>query len=52
MSITKSKVLPASFWKMGKLRHVDVSRAEFDKQGILEQSLKLVNLRKLRRVPT
>ncbi|KAH0652146.1 hypothetical protein KY289_029824 [Solanum tuberosum] len=34
ISITKSKVLPASFWKMGKLRHVDVSRAEFDKQGI------------------
>ncbi|KAM3222489.1 putative late blight resistance protein R1A-3 [Capsicum chacoense] len=47
-------VLPASFWKMEKLRHVEIRKAEFDLennlQQIFEESSKLENLRILRRV--
>lgn len=46
--------LPAIFWKMGKLRHVDITDAEFDfeedKHWIFEGSSKLENLRILRDV--
>ncbi|XP_059289534.1 LOW QUALITY PROTEIN: putative late blight resistance protein homolog R1A-3 [Lycium ferocissimum] len=46
--------LPANFWKMEKLRHVEINNAYFDleknKQGIFEESSKLENLRILRNV--
>ncbi|XP_015168988.1 putative late blight resistance protein homolog R1A-3 [Solanum tuberosum] len=46
-----STLLPAIFWKMEKLRHVEISSAEFDlennKQGIFEECSKLENLRTL-----
>ncbi|KAG5604728.1 hypothetical protein H5410_026220 [Solanum commersonii] len=46
-----SELLPANFWKMEKLRHVEISSAEFDlennKQGIFEECSKLENLRTL-----
>ncbi|WMV48514.1 hypothetical protein MTR67_041899 [Solanum verrucosum] len=55
--IVKSKatvLLPASFWEMEKLRHVEIDDAEFDleedRQGIFEGSSKLENLRILRHV--
>ncbi|WMV28617.1 hypothetical protein MTR67_022002 [Solanum verrucosum] len=45
----RSTLLPANFWKMEKLRHVEITNAEFDlenkKQGIFEESSKLENLR-------
>ncbi|KAH0675253.1 hypothetical protein KY285_023054 [Solanum tuberosum] len=45
----RSTLLPATFWKMEKLRHVEITNAEFDlenkKQGIFEESSKLENLR-------
>ncbi|KAK4706852.1 hypothetical protein R3W88_033569 [Solanum pinnatisectum] len=43
-------LLPGTFWKMEKLRHVDMHLPEFDKQGIFEESSKLENLRILREV--
>ncbi|WMV33649.1 hypothetical protein MTR67_027034, partial [Solanum verrucosum] len=50
-------VLPASFWEMKKLWHVEIrgslvvkNNAEFDKHGLFEGSSKLENLRYLRRV--
>ncbi|KAM3249955.1 hypothetical protein P3L10_011725 [Capsicum annuum] len=47
-------VLPASFWEMEKLRHVDLTLAEFDlknnKQRIFEESSKLENLRIFKKV--
>ncbi|KAH0634523.1 hypothetical protein KY284_037309 [Solanum tuberosum] len=49
-------VLPAIFWKMKTLRHVDIGTAEFDlkwennKQGMFEESSKLENLRIFMRV--
>ncbi|KAH0661862.1 hypothetical protein KY290_030017 [Solanum tuberosum] len=49
-------VLPASFWEMKKLWHVEIrgslvvkNNAEFDKHGLFEGSSKLENLRYLRR---
>ncbi|PHT39440.1 hypothetical protein CQW23_23013 [Capsicum baccatum] len=46
--------LPGSFWRMEKLRHVEISKAGFDlrnnKLGIFEESSKLENLRILRGV--
>ncbi|KAK4715728.1 hypothetical protein R3W88_014066 [Solanum pinnatisectum] len=45
----KSTLLPTTFWKMEKLRHVEITTAEFDlenkKQGIFEECSKLENLR-------
>ncbi|KAF3673459.1 putative late blight resistance protein -like protein R1B-14 isoform 2 [Capsicum annuum] len=53
-SYNQSPLLAASFWKMKKLRHVEIYYAEldleFDKQGIFEESSKLENLRILRGV--
>ncbi|PHT39443.1 hypothetical protein CQW23_23016 [Capsicum baccatum] len=50
----QSPSLPASFWKMKKLRHVEINYAELDleddKQGIFEESSKMENLRILRGV--
>ncbi|XP_049386250.1 putative late blight resistance protein homolog R1A-3 [Solanum stenotomum] len=47
-------LLPASFWEMEKLRHVEIANAKFDlgedRQGIFEGSSKLENLRILRHV--
>ncbi|KAH0664906.1 hypothetical protein KY285_026112 [Solanum tuberosum] len=47
-------LLPWTFWKMEKLRHVDMHLAEFDleehKQGTFEESSKLENLKILREV--
>ncbi|XP_055813988.1 putative late blight resistance protein homolog R1A-3 [Solanum dulcamara] len=47
-------LLPASFWEMEKLRHVEIRDAEFDfeedKHGMFEGSSKLENLRILRKV--
>ncbi|KAH0664026.1 hypothetical protein KY284_028957 [Solanum tuberosum] len=43
-------LLPGTFWKMEKLRHVDMHLPEFDKQGIFEESSKLENLRILRAI--
>ncbi|KAJ8574227.1 hypothetical protein K7X08_026032 [Anisodus acutangulus] len=47
-----ASVLPTIFWKMDKLRHVEISTAVFDlennKQRIFEESSKLENLRILR----
>ncbi|XP_060179607.1 putative late blight resistance protein homolog R1B-16 [Lycium barbarum] len=40
--------LPANFWKMEKLRHVEINLR--NKQGIFEESSKLENLRLLRNV--
>uniref|UniRef100_M1A864 Tospovirus resistance protein A n=1 Tax=Solanum tuberosum TaxID=4113 RepID=M1A864_SOLTU len=55
--IVKSKrtvLLPASFWEMEKLRHVEIANAKFDlgedRQRIFEGSSKLENLRILRHV--
>nr|XP_016435626.1 PREDICTED: putative late blight resistance protein homolog R1B-23 isoform X1 [Nicotiana tabacum] len=49
-----SVVLPPIFWKMEKLRHVEISGVVFYlenvKQGIFEESSKLENLRILRHV--
>ncbi|KAK4356779.1 hypothetical protein RND71_022389 [Anisodus tanguticus] len=46
--------IPAIFWKMEKLRHVEIKKGIFelekDKQGIFEESSKLENLRILRSV--
>ncbi|MCD7473273.1 hypothetical protein HAX54_015052 [Datura stramonium] len=48
----KNTVVPVIFWKMEKLRHVDISTAVFDleedKQRIFEESSKLENLRILK----
>ncbi|XP_049347753.1 putative late blight resistance protein homolog R1A-3 [Solanum verrucosum] len=44
----KPTVLPKIFWKMEKLRHVDISKAVIDLEGIFEESPKLENLRILR----
>ncbi|PHT39475.1 hypothetical protein CQW23_23048 [Capsicum baccatum] len=53
-SYAQYPLLPASFWKMKKLRHVEIYYAELDleddKQGIFEESSKLENLRILRGV--
>ncbi|XP_049386254.1 putative late blight resistance protein homolog R1B-16 [Solanum stenotomum] len=46
---TNTVVLPASFWEMEKLRHVEIG-AEFDKQGLFEGSSKLENLRILKNI--
>ncbi|KAH0725805.1 hypothetical protein KY284_001670 [Solanum tuberosum] len=46
----KPTVLPKIFWKMEKLRHVDISKAVIDLEGIFEESPKLENLRILRNV--
>ncbi|KAM3357273.1 hypothetical protein P3S68_023987 [Capsicum galapagoense] len=50
----QSPSLPESFWKMKKLRHVEINYAELDleddKQGIFEESSKIENLRILRGV--
>ncbi|KAK4380588.1 hypothetical protein RND71_002450 [Anisodus tanguticus] len=50
----KRTVLPTIFWKMDKLRHVEISTAVFDlennKQRIFEESSKLENLRILTNV--
>ncbi|XP_055814006.1 putative late blight resistance protein homolog R1A-3 isoform X2 [Solanum dulcamara] len=44
-------LLPASFWEMEKLRHVEIYDAAFeDKHGMFEGSSKLENLRILRKV--
>ncbi|XP_009803436.1 putative late blight resistance protein homolog R1A-3 isoform X1 [Nicotiana sylvestris] len=49
-------VLPATFWKMEKLRHVEISHAIIDddlednKQRMFQESSKLENLRILRKV--
>ncbi|XP_055814001.1 putative late blight resistance protein homolog R1A-3 [Solanum dulcamara] len=44
-------LLPASFWEMEKLRHVEIYHAAFeDKHGMVEGSTKLENLRILRKV--
>ncbi|WMV48530.1 hypothetical protein MTR67_041915 [Solanum verrucosum] len=47
-------LLPASFWEMEKLRHVEIDNAEFDleedRQGIFEGSSKLEKLRILRHI--
>ncbi|KAH0664024.1 hypothetical protein KY284_028955 [Solanum tuberosum] len=43
-------LLSGTFWKMEKLRHVDMHLPEFDKQRIFEESSKLENLRILRAV--
>ncbi|WMV47163.1 hypothetical protein MTR67_040548, partial [Solanum verrucosum] len=47
-------VLPETFWKMEKLRHVEINHVEFDlnnnKQGMFEESSKLENLRILKEV--
>ncbi|XP_055813991.1 putative late blight resistance protein homolog R1A-3 [Solanum dulcamara] len=42
--------LPASFWEMEKLRHVEIGEVEFDKHGMFEGSSKLENLSTLRKV--
>ncbi|XP_070028656.1 putative late blight resistance protein homolog R1B-16 [Nicotiana sylvestris] len=51
---SKRVVLPPIFWKMEKLRHVEISGVAFYleniKQGIFEESSKLENLRILRHV--
>nr|XP_016499164.1 PREDICTED: putative late blight resistance protein homolog R1B-16 isoform X2 [Nicotiana tabacum] len=51
---SKSVVLPPIFWKMEKLRHVEITGVNFYlkniKQGIFEESSKLENLRILRDV--
>ncbi|KAG5588707.1 hypothetical protein H5410_049141 [Solanum commersonii] len=44
------QVLQVSFWEMGKLRHVEIDIAKFDKQGIFEGSSELENLWILRNV--
>ncbi|KAG5588695.1 hypothetical protein H5410_049129 [Solanum commersonii] len=49
-SWTNTVVLPASFWEMEKLRHVEIRKAEFDKQGLFEGSSKLENLRILKNI--
>ncbi|KAH0776441.1 hypothetical protein KY290_007852 [Solanum tuberosum] len=41
-------LLPTSFWEMGKLRHVEIVEAKFDKHGFFEGSSKLENLRILK----
>ncbi|KAH0634501.1 hypothetical protein KY284_037287 [Solanum tuberosum] len=46
----KIVLLPASFGEMGKLRHVEIDFAKFDKQGLFEGSSKLENLRILKRI--
>ncbi|KAH0634508.1 hypothetical protein KY284_037294 [Solanum tuberosum] len=50
----KPFMLPASFWEMEKLRHVEIREAEFDleedKQGIFKGSSKLENLRILKKI--
>ncbi|PHU21232.1 hypothetical protein BC332_06339 [Capsicum chinense] len=47
-------VLPDTFWKMEKLRHVEITLAEFNlennNQKIFKESLKLENLRILKKV--
>ncbi|KAM3327407.1 hypothetical protein P3S67_002533 [Capsicum chacoense] len=47
-------VLPDTFWKMEKLRHVEITLAEFNlennNQQIFKESLKLENLRILKKV--
>jgi len=50
--LSKFTVLPSSFWKIEKLRHVEIGKAEFEnnKQRIFEESSKLENLRILRGV--
>ncbi|KAG5588779.1 hypothetical protein H5410_049213 [Solanum commersonii] len=50
--LSKFTVLPSSFWKMEKLRHVEIGKAEFEnnKQQIFEESSKLENLRIVRGV--
>ncbi|XP_049369982.1 putative late blight resistance protein homolog R1A-3 [Solanum verrucosum] len=49
-----SFMLPASFWEMKKLRHVEIKRAEFDwegdKKGHFEGSSKLENLTILKNI--
>ncbi|KAM3326133.1 hypothetical protein P3S67_001259 [Capsicum chacoense] len=53
-SYYKTVVFPTIFWKMDLLRHVKITRAEFDleedKQMIFKESSKLENLRILRGV--
>ncbi|WMV48511.1 hypothetical protein MTR67_041896 [Solanum verrucosum] len=46
----KIVLLPASFREMGKLRHVEIDIAKFDKQGLFEGSSKLENLRILKKI--
>ncbi|PHT33617.1 hypothetical protein CQW23_25417 [Capsicum baccatum] len=50
----RRSVLPATFWKFEKLRHVDINNGVFDlennKQRIFEESSILENLRVLRKV--
>ncbi|KAH0730627.1 hypothetical protein KY289_001815 [Solanum tuberosum] len=46
----KPTVLPKIFWKMETLRHVDISKAVIDLEGIFEESPKLENLGILRNV--
>ncbi|XP_049369994.1 putative late blight resistance protein homolog R1B-16, partial [Solanum verrucosum] len=50
--LSKFTVLPSSFWKIEKLRHVEIGTDEFEnnKQRIFEESSKLENLRILRGV--
>ncbi|MCD7473276.1 hypothetical protein HAX54_015055 [Datura stramonium] len=43
-------VLPAIFWKMEKLRCVELPHAKFDLEGMFKESFKLENLRILRLV--
>ncbi|KAH0640705.1 hypothetical protein KY290_037936 [Solanum tuberosum] len=43
-------VLPTSFWEMEKLRYVEIEYAEFDKQGVIEGTSKLENLRILKNI--
>ncbi|MCE2055585.1 hypothetical protein HAX54_042918, partial [Datura stramonium] len=49
VNCSESTLLPASFWKMKKLRHVDITLAEL-KQRNFKESSKLENLRILRNV--
>ncbi|WMV48528.1 hypothetical protein MTR67_041924 [Solanum verrucosum] len=49
---TNTVVLPSSLWEMEKLRHVEIRKAEFDKQGLFEGSSKLENLRILKNIVT
>nr|AAG31015.1 tospovirus resistance protein C [Solanum lycopersicum] len=46
----RSVMLRGCFWEMEQLRHVEISDAEFDKQGLFEGSSKLENLRILKNI--